>query len=99
MSNGFFQSGVCIHNKRWLQINLAGIDEDNTDTIILNKKEFEQIVEILQKNSVGTIELEDQMSTILINSDIIQFNLQDHKSLEAQTFDFQKRSGIRQNSS
>lgn len=68
-----------------------GIDEDDTDTIILNKKEFEQIVEILQKNSAGTIELEDQMSSILINSDIIQFNLKDHKPLEAQTFDFQKK--------
>ncbi len=68
-----------------------GIDEDDTDTIILNKKEFEQIVEILQKNSTGTIELEDQMSTILINSDIIQFNLKDHMPLEAQTFDFQKK--------
>jgi nitroreductase len=68
-----------------------GTDEDDTDTIILNKKEFEQIVEILQKNSTGTIELEDQMSTILINSDIIQFNLKDHKPLEAQTFDFQKK--------
>lgn len=68
-----------------------GTDEDDTDTIILNKKEFEQIVEILQKNSTGTIELEDQMSTILINSDIIQFNLKDHMPLEAQTFDFQKK--------
>lgn len=68
-----------------------GADEDDTDTIILNKKEFEDIVEILQKNSTGTVELEDQMSTILINSDIIQFNLKDHRSLEAQTFDFQKK--------
>lgn len=68
-----------------------GADEDDTDTIILNKKEFEAIVEILQKNSTGTVELEDQMSTILINSDIIQFNLKDHRSLEAQTFDFQKK--------
>jgi FMN reductase [NAD(P)H] len=68
-----------------------GVDEDDTDTIILNKKEFESIVEILQKNSTGTIELEDQMSTILINSDIIQFNLKDHRSLEAETFDFQKK--------
>jgi FMN reductase [NAD(P)H] len=31
------------------------------------------------------------MSTILINSDIIQFNLKDHRSLEAETFDFQKK--------
>lgn len=68
-----------------------GIDEDDTDTIILNKKELDAITEILQKNSTGTIELEDQMSTILINSDTIQFNLKDHKLLEAQTFEFQKK--------
>ena len=68
-----------------------GTNEDDTDTILLNKKEFDQIIEILQKNSVGTIELEDQMSTILINSDIIQFNLKDHNTLEAQTFEFQKK--------
>ncbi len=68
-----------------------GIDEDDTDTIILNNKELEAIIEILQKNSTGTIELEDQMSTILINSDTIQFNLKDHTLLEAQTFEFQKK--------
>ena len=68
-----------------------GTNEDDTDTILLNKKEFDQIIEILQKNSVGTIELEDQMSTILINSDIIQFNLKDHNTLEVPTFEFQKK--------
>ena len=68
-----------------------GTNEDDTDAILLNKKEFDQIIEILQKNSVGTIELEDQMSTILINSDIIQFNLKDHNTLEAPTFEFQKK--------
>jgi len=68
-----------------------GIDADDTDTIILNKKELDALTEILQKNSTGTIELEDQMSTILINSDTIQFNLKDHKLLEAQTFEFQKK--------
>ena len=68
-----------------------GIDEDDTDTIILNKKELESLLEILQKDSTGTIELEDQMSTILINSDTIQFNLKDHNPLEAQTFEFQKK--------
>jgi nitroreductase len=68
-----------------------GIDEDDTDTIILNKKELESTIEILQKNSTGTIELEDQMSVILINSDTIQFNLKDHKPLEVPTFEFQKK--------
>ncbi|MCE9651628.1 MAG: nitroreductase family protein [Nitrosarchaeum sp.] len=68
-----------------------GTDEDDTDTIILNKKEFESLLEILQKDSTGTIELEDQMSTILVNSDTIQFSLKDHTPLEAQTFEFQKK--------
>jgi nitroreductase len=68
-----------------------GIDEDDTDTIILNKKELDSLLEILQKDSTGTVELEDQMSIILINSDTIQFNLKDHEPLEAQTFEFQKK--------
>lgn len=68
-----------------------GADEDDTDTIILNKKELDSLVEILKKNVAGTITLEDQTSTILINSDVTQFSLQNHKLLEADTFDLQKK--------
>ena len=33
-----------------------GIDEDDTDTVILNKEELEKLVEIFRKNSTGEVE-------------------------------------------
>lgn len=68
-----------------------GADEDSSDTVILNKGEFDSLVEILQKNSTGTITLEDQVSTILVNSDVTQFSLQGHRTLEADTFELQEQ--------
>lgn len=68
-----------------------GVDEDDLDTIILNKKEFEQLLDILKKTTTGEVELEDQYSKILVNSDTTQFNLKDHKPLEAKTSELQKQ--------
>ena len=68
-----------------------GKDEDDSDTVILNKEEFDSLVEILKKDVTGTVILEDQISTIMINSDVTQFTLQDHRHLEADTFDLQKQ--------
>lgn len=62
-----------------------GIDEDDQDVVILDKDEFDKLVEILSKDSTGRVELEDQFSNILINTDTTQFNLRDHKTLEAPT--------------
>ncbi|HET6517405.1 MAG TPA: nitroreductase family protein [Nitrosopumilaceae archaeon] len=67
-----------------------GADEDDLDTVILNKRELEQLVEILKQDSTGEVELEDQVSKIMINSDVTQFNLKDHDLLEAKTTDLQK---------
>jgi len=61
------------------------IDEDDSDVVVLNKEELDSLTEILAKNSTGKVELEDQFSTILINTDIIQFRLKDSKMLEAKT--------------
>jgi hypothetical protein len=58
-----------------------GMDEDDEDVVILNKEEFDQLVEILRKDSTGKIVLEDHISTILVNSDITQFNLRGHTIL------------------
>ncbi|MHA7647881.1 nitroreductase family protein [Nitrosopumilus sp. S4] len=69
----------------------SGVDEDDTDTVILNKEELEQLVEILKNNHVGTVELEDNVSEILINSDIVQFRLKDRDELEAVTTDFRDK--------
>lgn len=68
-----------------------GIDEDDTDTVILNKRELEKLVEIFKKNSTGEVELEDQSSIIRVNSDVTQFNLTNHKLLEAKTTDIQEQ--------
>lgn len=62
-----------------------GIDEDDSDVVVLNKEELDSLTEILSKNSTGKVELEDEFSTILINTDIIQFRLKDSKMLEVKT--------------
>jgi len=62
-----------------------GIDEDDQDVVVLDKDEFDKLVEILSKDSTGRVELEDEFSNILINTDITQFHLRDHKTLEVPT--------------
>ena len=62
-----------------------GIDEDDSDVVVLNKDELDSLTEILAKNSTGKVELEDEFSTILINTDLVQFRLKDAKYLEAKT--------------
>ncbi len=68
-----------------------GVDEDDLDTVILNKKELERLIEILKEDSAGKVELEDLVSTIMINSDVTQFNLKDHELLEVETSELQKQ--------
>jgi nitroreductase len=62
-----------------------GIDEDDSDVVVLNKDELDSLTEILAKNSTGKVELEDEFSTILINTDLVQFRLKDSKYLEVKT--------------
>ncbi len=78
-------------SKHGCRLVWEGIDEDDSDTVILNKDELDSLVEILKKDKTGTITLEDQMSFILVNSDVTQFMLQGHGPLEADTFDLQKQ--------
>ncbi|CAD6523819.1 Nitroreductase [metagenome] len=68
-----------------------GIDEDDTDVVILNKTELEKLVDIFKRNSTGEVELEDQSSVIRINSDVTQFNLTNHNLLEVKTTDIQEQ--------
>ena len=68
-----------------------GKNEDETDTVILNKKELDSLVEILKKDIAGRIHLEDLISSIMVNSDVTQFTLQDHRQLEVDTFELQKK--------
>ena len=78
-------------SKEGCRLIWIGVDEDDQDAVILNKSQFEQLIEILKQNSTGKISLEDQVSNILINSDITQFNLRDHRYLEAKTTTLQKQ--------
>ena len=68
-----------------------GIDEDDQDAIILRKNELEHLLEFLSKDSAGKVELEDEFSTILINTDTTQFRLKDHKMLEVKTSILRKK--------
>ena len=68
-----------------------GKGEDETDTVILNKNELDSLVEILKKDVAGRVHLEDMASSIMINSDVTQFTLQDHRQLEVDTFELQKK--------
>ncbi len=77
-------------SKEGCRLVWIGVDEDDQDAIILNKSQFEQLIEILKLHSTGKIDLEDQVSNILINSDITQFNLKDHRYLEAKTATLEK---------
>lgn len=68
-----------------------GVDDDDTDTVILNKNELTNLVEILQKDSTGDVELEDQSSVIRVNSDVTQFILTNHNLLEVKTTTLQEQ--------
>lgn len=72
-------------SKDGCRIIWSGIDEDDTDTVVLNKYDLDQLVEILKNNNVDKVELEDNFSEILINSDVVQFRLKDRDQLEANT--------------
>ena len=77
-------------SKEGCRIVWKGIDEDDTDTVILNKNELEKLIELFKKNSTGEVELEDQTSFIRVNSDVTQFSLTNHELLEVKTTEIQE---------
>ncbi|MGI0075012.1 MAG: nitroreductase family protein, partial [Nitrosotalea sp.] len=68
-----------------------GIDEDDQDAIVLNGDELERLVELLSKDSTGKVELEDEFSSIWVNTDTTQFRLKEHKMLEVKTTVLRKK--------
>jgi len=72
-------------SKDGCRIIWQGIDEDDQHAVILNKKELEYLTELLSKESTGKVELEDEYSTILVNTDTTQFQLKENKTLEVKT--------------
>ncbi|HLA22736.1 MAG TPA: nitroreductase family protein [Nitrosopumilaceae archaeon] len=68
-----------------------GIDEDDQNVVVLSKDELDNLFELLSKDSTGKVELEDEFSTILINTDTTQFQLKEHKILEVKTSVLRKK--------
>jgi len=62
-----------------------GIDEDDQDVVVLGKNELDNLFELLSKDSTGRVELEDDYSMILVNTDTTQFQLKERKTLEVKT--------------
>lgn len=60
-------------------------EEDDQHVVVLNKDDLDELFEILSKDSTGKVELEDEFSTIFINTDVTEFQLKDFKTLEVKT--------------
>ena len=78
-------------SKEGCRLIWKGIDEDSQDVVVLSKVELEHLFELLSKESTGKVELEDEFSTIFINTDTTQFQLKEHKTLEAKTSVLRKK--------
>jgi nitroreductase len=78
-------------SKEGCRIIWEGVDEDDQHAIILNKDELEYLTELLSKESTGTVELEDEYSKIMVNTDTTQFQLKENKTLEAKTSVLRKK--------
>ena len=62
-----------------------GIDEDDQDVVVIGKNELDSLFELLSKDSTGKVELEDEYSMVLVNTDTTQFQLKERKTLEVKT--------------
>ena len=78
-------------SKEGCRLIWKGIDEDDNHAIILSGEELERLFELLSKESTGKVELEDEFSTIWINTDTTQFRLKEHKMLEVKTTILRKK--------
>lgn len=87
----FYQVEPSYIAKEGCRLIWSGVDEDDQDVIVLNKDELENLFEILSKDSTGKVELEDEFSTIFVNTDITQFRLKEHKMLEVKTTTLRKK--------
>lgn len=73
--NKFSRIEPAYTSKNACRIIWQGVDEDD-HAVILEKKEIDLLAEIFKKNSTGKVELSDQFSQALVNSDVTQFRLQ-----------------------
>src|SRR5574337_2117654 len=78
-------------SKEGCRLIWKGADEDDHDAIILSGDELDNLFELLSKESTGKVELEDEFSTIWVNTDTTQFRLKEHKTLEVKTTVLRKK--------
>jgi len=81
----FLRAESCYLSKDGCRLVWQGIDEDDQHVIVLVKKELDQLLGLLTKGAAGKVELEDEYSTLLVNTDTTQFQLKDYKTLEVRT--------------
>ena len=58
---------------------------EDEHVVFLNKNEVDRLYEILSKNTTGKVELEDEFSSVWVNSDTTQFRLKESKTTEVKT--------------
>jgi len=81
----FLRAESCYLSKDGCRLVWQGVDEDDQHVIVLVKKELDQLLELLTKGAAGKVELEDEFSTILVNTDTTQFQLKESKTFEVRT--------------
>lgn len=57
---------------------------DKEQIVFLRKEDLDQLYDVLSNDSTGKIELEDETSSIMINSDMIEFHISGKKSLKVE---------------
>ncbi len=78
----FLRAESCYLSKDGCRLVWQGIDEDDQHVIVLVKKELDQLLGLLTKGAAGKVGLEDEFSTILVNTDTTQFQLKESKTFE-----------------
>jgi len=81
----FLRAESCYLSKDGCRLVWQGVDEDDQHVIVLVKKELDHLLELLTKEVTGKVELADEFSTLLVNTDTTQFQLKDFKTLEVRT--------------
>jgi len=58
--------------------------KDKEQVVFLRKEDLDQLYDVLSNDSTGKIELEDGTSSIMINSDMVEFHISGKKPLEVE---------------
>ena len=90
MSNSFQIDTPYIPNEKGCRLIWHNDDEEER-VIYLRHEDLVQLSEVLSHDSTDKIELEDGVSSILVNSDTTEFFMANTKSLEIETKVFKEK--------